>query len=339
MEKKKKRSKKRKLSSLLLILLLTIVMLSASTYAWFTANKNVTVSTLDVHVEATSGLQISADGFEWKTVLSNADLTAAAGGRYSTAINQIPATLEPTSTSGHVDATTGLLKMFEGTVGEATDASGDFALTAVNAAAEANGTVGKFIAFDIFLKTEANAQLYLTTDSNVIPKALTSDKGLKNAARVAFVIQGQTTSDDTLPNIQALQATDDTGVRIWEPNYDVHTTFAVTAALTNYNITTTVGPNVARVPYSGVLAPLSDIKLINTTAAANPTYFESITPNILTKATETDYKTAFAINEGITKVRVYMWVEGQDVDCENNASGSDISFNIQLSTNSSAGTP
>ena len=26
-----------------------------------------------------------------------------------------------------------------------------------------------------------------------------------------------------------------------------------------------------------------------------------------------------------------MWIEGQDVDCENNASGSDISFNVQFS--------
>ena len=31
-----------------------------------------------------------------------------------------------------------------------------------------------------------------------------------------------------------------------------------------------------------------------------------------------------------------MWVEGQDVDCENNASGTDISYNVQLSTQSSA---
>ena len=31
-----------------------------------------------------------------------------------------------------------------------------------------------------------------------------------------------------------------------------------------------------------------------------------------------------------------MWIEGQDVDCENNASGGNIQFNLQMSTNSSA---
>ena len=27
-----------------------------------------------------------------------------------------------------------------------------------------------------------------------------------------------------------------------------------------------------------------------------------------------------------------MWVEGQDVDCENNASGGNIDFNLQITT-------
>jgi len=30
-----------------------------------------------------------------------------------------------------------------------------------------------------------------------------------------------------------------------------------------------------------------------------------------------------------------MWIEGQDVDCENNASYDDIEFNIQLTVNPS----
>ena len=38
----------------------------------------------------------------------------------------------------------------------------------------------------------------------------------------------------------------------------------------------------------------------------------------------------FTLSAGITKARVYMWIEGQDVDCENTASGTDISFNLQL---------
>jgi hypothetical protein len=34
---------------------------------------------------------------------------------------------------------------------------------------------------------------------------------------------------------------------------------------------------------------------------------------------------------GITKYRIYLWVEGQDVDCENNASGTDIQYDLSFS--------
>ena len=34
------------------------------------------------------------------------------------------------------------------------------------------------------------------------------------------------------------------------------------------------------------------------------------------------------LSRGVTKIRIYMWVEGQDVDCENNASGGNIEFNL-----------
>ena len=30
----------------------------------------------------------------------------------------------------------------------------------------------------------------------------------------------------------------------------------------------------------------------------------------------------------INKLKVYAWIEGQDVDCENGASGTGISFNL-----------
>jgi hypothetical protein len=44
----------------------------------------------------------------------------------------------------------------------------------------------------------------------------------------------------------------------------------------------------------------------------------------------------FTVDEGITKVRIYMWVEGQDVDCEDKASGGSIEYNLQFSINSAA---
>ena len=44
---------------------------------------------------------------------------------------------------------------------------------------------------------------------------------------------------------------------------------------------------------------------------------------------------AFDLPEGVTKIRFYMWIEGQDVDCENGASGGGISFNLGFTTQAS----
>lgn len=43
----------------------------------------------------------------------------------------------------------------------------------------------------------------------------------------------------------------------------------------------------------------------------------------------------FNIKNGISKIRVYMWIEGQDVDCENNASIGNVALSLQFSSNPS----
>ena len=61
------------------------------------------------------------------------------------------------------------------------------------------------------------------------------------------------------------------------------------------------------------------------------TNFKQVTPTLSTAdgALAAD-QTWFSLNAGITKVRFYLWIEGQDVDCENNASGDAISFNMNF---------
>ena len=54
----KKSKRKIDLKTAILILLLLAALLFASTYAWFTANRVVSVSDIEVRIEAQSGLQI-----------------------------------------------------------------------------------------------------------------------------------------------------------------------------------------------------------------------------------------------------------------------------------------
>ena len=80
MKERKQNEKRRNKRMLLLLLLLfmTGTMLVTSTYAWFTANRVVTINALDVHVEASNGIQISTDGVTWKSVITRTDIISGA---------------------------------------------------------------------------------------------------------------------------------------------------------------------------------------------------------------------------------------------------------------------
>ncbi len=337
MQNKRKRSKKRRLLLALLMLLLTGLMTVTSTYAWFTANKTVSVNSINVNVAASSGLQISVDGVEWKPVITNEDIINTINGtneNYPDNKNQFPQddeSLAPISTVGDVDAA-GLMKMFLGSVSAGGD--GSYALTA-SADVETKGQTGNFIAFDLFIKVQEETTVYLTEKSKVTAKAGGKETGIENAARVGFVVGGEdntTTAGAGATTIQALHGND---AVIWEPNNDTHTPSGIANALSVYHKEDLTGTLDDPVEYYGVNQAIPvGVKLDST-----ETYFTKVTPDISTQKTAgisvDAYKQAFVLPAGVSKVRVYLWVEGQDVDCEDVVSGGDITFDLEFSSNAS----
>ena len=328
MTKNKRKKRSKKIFIAILMILFSGVVLTASTYAWFTANKTVTVEQIEVNVAASNGLQISVDASNWKTLISNADIRGA-GTTYAGAVNQLPTTsIVPTSSIGEIDTTTGFMKMFKGDI--VSNASGTNILKAVQST-ETHGTAsGDFIAFDLFFQVTEDTPVYLTDASNVI--AVDASKGIENAARVAFVEQGNAAAGTAVGTVQALKSDGTTPAIIWEPNTDVHKPAAVDAALSTYGITTTE-TGAARINYNGVKALIPEDANIPLNSA-DTNYFSAVTPKLTSVAAgipDTDYLPLFTLKAGTTKVRIYMWVEGQDVDCENNASGSSLAYNLQFS--------
>ena len=321
----KKNQKKSNVKSSILVLLLIAILLIASTYAWFTANTKVTISTLDVNVKAQNGLQISADGTNWKTILQNTDIDPTnVSTTYSGNTNQIPTIMEPVSSVGTM-ANDGTMNMYYGTVTQSDTGTSQLTASKTTDTKGAGENAGKYIVFDTFLRVDSDSQLSLTAESNVKAKEEDKSKGLENAARVAFCVLGNTTTGDTLTNIQALNS-DSRASYIWEPNSDVHTSAAINNAKDVYNITTTAGPDATIINYNGVKDEITTPVALNSDSADS---FSQVT-TIATKKAMTD-TAIVTLKAGITKVRIYMWVEGQDVDCENSASGSDIQYNIQFS--------
>lgn len=327
-ESKREKNRKRKILLALLLVVFTGVILTANTYAWFTSNKTITVDAIDVQVTTANGIQVSTDATNWKTVITNTDLnnTLLASTLYPTNTNQLPfkstnALIAPVSTGGTVDS--GKLKMYLGELG--TDSNDNTVLT-TTAETDTKGAVGNYVAFDLFFLVTQNSVVKLGSGSSVTTSTGATNKGLKNAARVAWISEGNAAAGD-VSSAQGLANGSAGTLRIWEPNNNVHTDAAIADALSTYGMTVTSNQVIAN--YYGVDA------VISTGVPLNPitpgTNFKQVTPQLATgDGALTADQTWFNLTAGITKVRFYLWVEGQDVDCENNASGDAISFNMNF---------
>lgn len=336
----RRKKKKRKLLLAILMLLLTGVMTVTTSYAWFTANKTVSVSTINVNVAASSGLQISVDGVDWKPIITNQDILDTINGtntNYEDNTNQFPQglnSLAPVSTAGDVDGK-GHMKMFLGSISAGGD--GNYKLTAA-VDEEHKGETGNFIAFDLFIQVQEQTTVYLTENAKVTAKADGTQTGIENAARVGFVVDGDTNHTTAGAGSSTIQGLYGTTSVIWEPNNDTHTPAGIANAASVYHKDSLTGTGDAAIAYHGVKAAIPNGVALDST---DEQYFSAVTPKISTTKAEgipsEAYKEAFTLEAGVSKVRVYLWVEGQDVDCENVASGGDISFNLEFSSNAKYG--
>lgn len=323
----------KKIAYLLFLLLITSMLLSTSSYAWFTTNRVVSINTLNVKVQAEGSLEISVDGINWRAGIGKDEIIAASA-TYPGSINQLPSLIVPVSTDGML-SDDGLLDMYSGKI--ASNDNGDYILVSYKSEEyESSGddSTGEFIAFDVFLKINESKELYLTGDSLITYNGEISI-GTENAMRAAFVVEGNTVAGDSIANIQGLRTVDDNNVYIWEPNYDTHTRNGVSNARDVYGITTSM-TNASRIVYDGVSSEITEddnILLGNARASLYPNKFKTVEPKIMTTAYNGVPQSLFTLNSGVTKLRIYLWLEGQDVDCENNASLGNLSINLKFSTN------
>lgn len=340
MKTKKKEKKKLSFATILLILFLTIILLITSTYAWFTANKTVTIDSINIKVASTSGLEISSNGIDWKNILSNAEIINPTN--YNNHINQFPPILKPVSSDGKVD-TNGKMNVYYGEI-TSNPTTGDYIVSSIKQT-DTKGQEGHYVAFDIFLKIEQDSPIYLTTDSNVIVMEDEIDKGLQNSSRIAFVMQGDEALDAAPVTVQNTRnLVNNKNVYIWEPNSNIHNTSAASQislyGATINDKTSTDGVARGATTYYGLSREFSDIDMKSLMLGTNGTLgnyistMESSANGVKLLTTSQDFRTyqeLFSIRRGITKIRVYLWIEGQDIDNENSVSGSGISYNIHLS--------
>ena len=84
-----------------------------------------------------------------------------------------------------------------------------------------------------------------------------------------------------------------------------------------------------RLPYKGINQPIGGMG-VNIKETDNSPYFTTVNPRIATIQGFASDQPLTTIPKGITKMRIYLWLEGQDVDMENNAARGRLQFNLEL---------
>lgn len=308
--------KKRRILLALIMLIISGISLTTATYAWFTANRAVSVEEIDVRAQASGGIQISADATNWSNEVTLDKLKATGLLNVS---NFIPdGALRPVTTIG-VNTKTGAFDFY---LGELNDAGDKVKLTSIG------DSDGHYVAFDLYFYSATPQTIEFNAGTQVVAKNVSgsgeaSDAGLKSSVRVGFLVQGNDPTATPATAI-ALNSGVVTNQTIWEPNADVHTDFAENM-LGATGVMTTYGGKVAASDY------------VVTDGTQNTTNFQAVNADLGLKTSTADAGypsgTIFSFNAGITKVRVYVWLEGQDIDNEDTASlgtGVGVKLNFKI---------
>ena len=371
MGRSKKNKKKSEMNAMFFIILLALVIFIISTYAWFSTQRNVSITNLNGTVEVAEGLEISLDAQNWSNGLvlgeeeGQLDIIDDA---YSGNKNLKPSEMLPVSTLGQVSGQQQDLQMLRGKITNSIQLSDIKAMVETESNPDSDTFPGYF-AFDVFLKNSSKQDdlddvLQLNYDSSLeIMETDKSSTGLQNTARVAFA-KYNGTSDVMADQATILKETAGIGVgagtsyitdvAIWEPNSNDHVDYIVqnnnkiTGAGASFNATTqmdtyalkstSIGQTIADIyKWDGTESYLAKQNVLQTTKTSTEDY--SIAEGVQNLVSTTDGSTTFGIApNAICRIRIYLWLEGQDVDCINYAShGGGIKVNIGLVKGSDIG--
>lgn len=287
--------KKRRILLALIMLIISGISLTTATYAWFTANSTVKVEDMNVKATASGGIQISADAKSWSDQVSIAQLKAIATNIVPDTTTTAATSLMPLTTVGTNNGT-GAFDFYLGTLD---NAGSQVKLTKVDESESTN-----LLAFDLYFYLATTQTVYFNSNTSVG----TDNHNLQYAMRIGFLYQGYdpTATPDTALDLAEGDSNDQI---IWEPYSNKHTSYVIAQDKAEDGTTyTTLGGKQS-----------TGENYVDTDASA---YFESVETVKTTdqQSYPDSEKVSWEFKAGINKMRVYVWIEGQDVDCEDTAS-------------------
>ena len=325
-----------------LITFFMCISLTFATYAWFSASLNVKIKFFNVKVSTDTGLFISLDGINYSDTIeiSKETIISDLKATYPNHSNQWATNgLWSVSTIGIPNPTASKFAVFEGSMGKYTDRlrKGTRYIHTYLTPEDVPREYASFISFDIFLKNVSGSPFrdnlyigegtYVEFDETAVEETRKKMEDILNTIRIGIIKIGETDSKSDIGTIQNMQCSPECLSFIYEPNSLRHNEESIEAAKA---LGISLSDN-TYVPSYGVIAEgrYLDHKsgFINSGTSLDAQHFA-----LQNTLVDTDLsKPIFQIPNGITKARVYLWIEGQDVDAlEVHSEGAPIYLNFDL---------
>ncbi|MBQ8228305.1 MAG: hypothetical protein IJZ88_04755 [Clostridia bacterium] len=313
----KKTIKKRAFVSAIAMLMVSAIVLTSSTFAWFSMSKEASVESMDLTVSSPEGIQISANASAWTASLTvdqifdNDDATTSRYDAYEGNNNLYPADLIPVSSNFAKASSTGYANFFKATLDDSAMAK----ITAVTQSKASQDAAG-LIAFDLFFKVASATPVYFSGST------FTDNSGSKvlSALRVAFTPLGTVAIGTDAATATALNSfTAGTNNVIYEVDSLKRSDDAAAAGIAAGAVETK-----GLVSTNNGNAVTTSNGIITNTAVVGAMQGTQLTDQSATTSK------VFNLKAGITKVRVYIWIEGNDVDCLNSVAGAALTANLKF---------
>lgn len=302
----KKTIKKRAFVSAIAMLIVSAIVLTSSTFAWFSMSKQATVDSMDLTVSSPEGIQISANASAWTAnltideIFNTDDTTTSRYDAYEGNTNLYPTDLVPVSSAfEYANSATGVANFYKATLNDAGYAN----VSAISQTA-GNADNAGLISFDLFFKVAQQTTVYFGTSEFKD----NSSSDVLTALRVGFTPLGNLAIGSTAAEAQALNTfTRGTGNIVYEVDSMNRSADATSLGQTTGRLDTKylAGTGASGQTTNGIL----DNSFTHATAAK------------LVRDTDAASVKSFTLNAGVTKMRVFLWVEGNDVDCQNSIAG------------------
>ena len=330
-----KNDKHRFFMSIMVIFFLGILLIF-SAYAWFSTSLNVKIKTFNMIVSRNSGLLISFDAINYdKSIEISEDiLINKLVETYPNNLSQWAGNgLIPVSSPGITNSNNYFFDIYQSSGVRYKNKELDKGYITARLSKETQRqSTNRFIAFDLFLKNETGSpisdNLFLEQGTSFI---MTSDSdeemaGLVNSARIGFVKVGSVPHDTPVETIQNLECNNDCKSIIYEPNSTNHSLMSIERAK-KFGINLKDGKEFPTFAYKKDGGPFELIDTISGSVGLNYNYFQEQE----TISIDAFDEPLFTIPDGITKMRIYVWLEGQDIDSlETDSQGAEVSVSINF---------